>query len=205
LTTLWAPGEVVADNHGLPIHPATPPGEYRVEVGLYDAETGQRLTAPDGATQIWLEPVVVERPAAPAPGAALGMEHSADAKWGALSLVGYDAHRLGFMHQPDEPLRAGDLLHVNLYWRAEAQPDGDWQLALSLVDSGGHEWTGITAEPVGGYPTGRWQAGDVWRGQFTLPIPADTPPGSYRLQVRPVAPGGPALEPFLSQPVRVGP
>ncbi len=42
-TTLWEPGQVVRDNYGLPIHPATPPGSYRVYVGLYDGETARLL------------------------------------------------------------------------------------------------------------------------------------------------------------------
>ncbi|MGD8398686.1 MAG: glycosyltransferase family 39 protein, partial [Anaerolineae bacterium] len=74
LTTLWPPGEAIRDNYGVPIHPATPPGEHRVEVGMYDVETGRRLLTPDGASQVWLEPVSVARPPAPAAPAALGME-----------------------------------------------------------------------------------------------------------------------------------
>jgi hypothetical protein len=42
-TTKWQPGEVVVDGHVLPIDPATPPGEYPLLVGLYDAMTGERV------------------------------------------------------------------------------------------------------------------------------------------------------------------
>jgi mannosyltransferase len=205
LTTLWTPGEVVADNHGLPIHPATPPGEYRVEVGLYNPDTGQRLTTPDGEGQVWLEPLAVERPPVPAPMAALGIQHAEGAEFGELTLLGYDAYRLGFAPQADAPLRPGDVLHVNLYWQAESQPSGDWQLAMDLVDREGQEWTGIVADPVGSYPTSRWQAGDVWRGQFNLTVPGHASPGPYRLRVQPVAPDGRPSEPFLSRPLSVEP
>ncbi|NIV31391.1 MAG: hypothetical protein GWN58_18420, partial [Anaerolineae bacterium] len=94
LTDGWSPGEVIIDNYGLPIHPATPPGEYRVEVGMYDPETGQRLLAPGEQGQIWLEPLTVERPSSPAPIAALGMHHAAGAEFGELALLGYDAYKL---------------------------------------------------------------------------------------------------------------
>ena len=45
----WQPGEVVVDNHGLLIPPGTPPGTYRRIIGLYDAETMERLRLPDGS------------------------------------------------------------------------------------------------------------------------------------------------------------
>ena len=205
LTNLWQPGEVVADNHGLPIHPATPPGEYRVEVGMYDPETGRRLVTEAGDSQVWLEPLAIERPPAPAPTAALGMQHAGGAGFGELALLGYDAFSLGFAHQPEVPLRPGDVLHVNLYWRAEAQPSGDWQVTLDLVDSEGTSWASIAGEPVGGYATSKWQAGDLWRGQFNLPLPSGTPPGRLWLVVWPVVPDGSQPEPFQSEPFTVAP
>ena len=205
LTTLWPPGEPIVDNYGLPVHPATAPGTYRVEVGLYDPQTGQRLTTPDGESQVWLEPLQVERPATPAPLAALGIQHPADARFAELTLLGYDLHRLGFAPQPDVGLRPGDTAHIALYWRAEAQPGGDWRLALDLLDEVGQERAGINAEPVGGYATSLWQPGGVWRGQFNLVIPVDAPAGCYRLRVQLVGPDGTPGDEFLLEPFEVEP
>jgi hypothetical protein len=42
-TTGWVKGEVIADKYEFTVRPDAPPGEYLVEVGLYDAQTGQRL------------------------------------------------------------------------------------------------------------------------------------------------------------------
>jgi len=204
LTPLWEPGEPVIDYWGVPIHPATPPGRYRVEVGMYNPETGQRLLTTDGEGQIWLEPLVVERPLAAAPTAALGMQHEAGADLGGLVLLGYDLYRLGMEHQLDAPLRPGDLLHVNLYWTTGQPLSGDWGVEIAVVDAGARVQVQISGQPVGGYPTGQWQAGDLWRGQFTLPLPADLPSGRYRLQIGAVAPGGDMLYEFLSEPFRVG-
>jgi len=202
-TTLWEPGQVVRDNHGLPIHPATPPGSYRVEVGLYDAETGQRLLTPGGEGQVWLEPLLVERPQAPAPVAALGMMQAVAADFGPLLLLGYDAHRLGFAHEPQAPLHPGDVLHTNLYWQAQAALGGDWQVVLRLVGPGGQAVANATAAPAGAFPTSLWQVGDVWRGQFDLPLPGSAPTGRYQLQVRLLAPDGSEQEPFLIEPLIV--
>ncbi|MEW5956743.1 MAG: hypothetical protein AB1801_03395 [Chloroflexota bacterium] len=48
-TTGWLPGEYLADEYAVPLAPDAPPGDYRLEIGLYDAETGRRLavTPPD--------------------------------------------------------------------------------------------------------------------------------------------------------------
>jgi 4-amino-4-deoxy-L-arabinose transferase-like glycosyltransferase len=46
-TSYWDPGEVVRDEHEVLIDPATPPGVYRLEVGMYLLATGERLPYTD--------------------------------------------------------------------------------------------------------------------------------------------------------------
>jgi hypothetical protein len=48
-TTRWRPGEVVVDPYAIVLPADLPPGEYAVEVGLYLAETGQRLGVSPGS------------------------------------------------------------------------------------------------------------------------------------------------------------
>jgi hypothetical protein len=50
-TTGWRAGEVIVDEHTIPIAADAPPGAYRIEVGLYDPISGARLAVvgPDGA------------------------------------------------------------------------------------------------------------------------------------------------------------
>jgi mannosyltransferase len=211
LTTLWEPGQTIVDNYGLPVHPATPPGGYRVEIGMYNAETGQRLRVVQGsgegielgADQVWLDPLAVLRPASPFPISALAIQHRADAQFGQLALLGYDVYRLGSAHQPEATFHPGQILHVNLYWRAEGQPLDDWGVDIDLVDSQGNVQAAVTGEPALGYPTSQWQPGDVWRGQFNLALPADAPAGAYRLHIRPTSPAGVEPAPFESEPIRV--
>ncbi|NLV74052.1 MAG: hypothetical protein GXY52_05150 [Chloroflexi bacterium] len=49
-TNAWEPEQVVRDAYYLTIPPDTPPGNYRVLVGMYELESGTRLpiTGPDG-------------------------------------------------------------------------------------------------------------------------------------------------------------
>jgi 4-amino-4-deoxy-L-arabinose transferase-like glycosyltransferase len=42
-TSFWDVGEAVRDDYGFDIDPAAPSGEYRIEVGMYLLDTGQRL------------------------------------------------------------------------------------------------------------------------------------------------------------------
>jgi mannosyltransferase len=42
-TSAWLPGEYVVDRYPLKVPPGTPPGNLTLEVGLYDADSGQRL------------------------------------------------------------------------------------------------------------------------------------------------------------------
>jgi len=42
-TSTWEPGQTIGDEYELVIHPDTPPDVYDVEIGLYLAETGDRL------------------------------------------------------------------------------------------------------------------------------------------------------------------
>ena len=203
LTTLWSPGSPVADHLGVPLHPATPPGTYRVEVGMYDAETGRRLVARDGATQVWLKPLEVTRPAAPAPATVLGRQVAKGADFGALRLLSYDIYKLGSSAGIGEPLHPGDVLHLDLYWQADEPPGCDWSVWIGLLDGGGAEVGGSAAMPATGFPTSLWQTGDIWRGQADIPLPQDARPGRYRLRVLPSAPGGTPAEPFLTDMVPI--
>ena len=42
-THWWEPGEVIADQHAIPLPADLPLGDYRVRTGLYWPDTGERL------------------------------------------------------------------------------------------------------------------------------------------------------------------
>jgi mannosyltransferase len=183
-TTTWQPGEEVLDNHGLLIPPGTPPGSYRRIVGMYDAETLERLKLPDGSDSISLPPINVQRAKSPPPLDALEVQYRQRFDFGAISLMGHNRYKRGFGHAPETPLTPGDLLHVTFYWRANVSPRADWWFALSLSDKTGAEVTTLTAPLVSEtYLTTLWQQDEIVRGEHDLLIPADLEPDSYRLSL----------------------
>ncbi|HLH71806.1 MAG TPA: hypothetical protein VKX96_00880, partial [Chloroflexota bacterium] len=61
-TTTWAPGETIVDRHTLVVQPNAPAGAVQLEVGLYDAATGQRLKTTDGQDRVLLDTTItIER------------------------------------------------------------------------------------------------------------------------------------------------
>jgi 4-amino-4-deoxy-L-arabinose transferase-like glycosyltransferase len=58
-TTLWQPGEFVADTYSIVLPADFPPGDYGLEVGLYLAETGTRLATLDNSDHVVLGQVSI--------------------------------------------------------------------------------------------------------------------------------------------------
>ncbi len=61
-TSLWQPGQPVADDYAFRLDPAAPAGEYRLLAGMYNPATGERLaiTAGPGQGQDFVEVAVVK-------------------------------------------------------------------------------------------------------------------------------------------------
>ncbi|MFQ6001473.1 MAG: glycosyltransferase family 39 protein [Anaerolineae bacterium] len=185
ITTTWREGETIADNHGVLILPGTPPGKYRVEMGMYSLRSGERLPTKEGEAQdnrILLLPIRVLKPKTPPPLEALQMGHQLEIDFGPLRLLGYNLSKLGF--DPQAPLYPGDTLHLTLFWRAREKPESEIALTIELTDSRGESVTRRETSPVeGGYPPTAWEQGEIVRDQHYLLIPS-SPPGRYRLLLR---------------------
>jgi hypothetical protein len=58
----WNTNEIINDNRAVWIKPGTPPGQYDIYIGLYDANTGERLKLPDGSDRLKIgEITIVEK------------------------------------------------------------------------------------------------------------------------------------------------
>lgn len=198
ITTIWQPGQVIADNYGVIIRPGTPPGSYRLQVGMYELDSGRRLLA-NSEDKVVLQPIEVLRPEEPPPLAVLDIQHRKEIGYGKLALLGYDLHKLGWEHQPEAPLYPGDVLHLSLYWKALRTPEVEFRLNLKLMDRKEDIWWAAEGtQPAGqGYPTTQWRESEVVRGQFHIVLPAEAPPGRYRVWAQLVPEGGKPLQPPL--------
>ena len=206
ITTGWPTGETVADNYGVLIRPGTPPGEHRIVMGMYSAISGQRLIASEGGQDrgdhLLLDSISVLRPRRPPSPTALKMQHEVGIEYDDLTLLGYNLYKLGYEHQPTEPLHPGDVVHLDIYWRAFRVPQYDWQWTLQLLDGEGNILVTQQAGPARvDYPVTDWKVGEIVRGQYDVFIPPEAPTGSYRLKGRLARlPGGQALRsPWVSQ------
>ena len=175
----WPPGETVADHHGVPVAPGTPPRPVRLIAGLYDAATGIRLPLLSGADFVELGTIRIAKNRTPLPLGAFQMAH----RLGDPPLLGYDLHKRGFSWQPDAPLHPGDLLHLNLYWQKMPNYQAD-TLTIQVVDEGGSEVTGWQG-PIAGidYPLEAWAMAEIVRAQFDLSL-GDASPGAHTIRLQ---------------------
>ncbi len=186
----WTAGETIADNHGLLVQPGSPPGPHTLRIGLYSAVDGQRLAVstsgrPAGDVLV-LDSVAVLAPAAPPPVGALDIQHALAARWGGLSLVGYNLERLGAEHGSELALRAGDVASLVLFWqRQEGTAPGDRWVASLRDGRGGSAWEMPWRVVGGDYSPAEWAPGELVRDVQVLPLPADLAAGTYGLYLAP--------------------
>jgi 4-amino-4-deoxy-L-arabinose transferase-like glycosyltransferase len=93
-----------------------------------------------------------------------------------VELLGYAVDR--------STLRAGESLHVTLYWRALRTLDRDYTVFTHLLDASGVQRGGRDHPPVAGtYPTSLWIEGEVVVDAYDIPLDADAPAGPYTLEI----------------------
>jgi hypothetical protein len=84
----------------------------------------------------------------------------------------------------DESVRAGDVLHLDLYWQASTAVAEDYQVFVHLLDENGQRWAQKDGPPLlGARPTSSWQPGERLTDRRGLLLPLDMPSGSYHLRV----------------------
>lgn len=182
-SSAWQPGQQAGTRAAIALPAGMAPGSYRLIAGLYDPQSGARLPV-GGGDFVELGAVQVER--APQPGAVdltpLRFRPAHD--FGEVALAGFDRYPQGRPGEPSAPLAPGAALDMLFLWRATQQPTADWALTVRLLDADGAE-VAATTGPLAGprNPASQWAAGELARGEHSLPLPADLPAGRYRLQV----------------------
>lgn len=193
------PPEVTSDNPDMLIHKSTAPFIYTL------AQTRQRLfvLSSSGPFLPWsVRPVerfmaahyyplreITTGPqvrlieyntsSAPDPYAMLGPQHLTDLTYGDhIRLIGYELPQ-GTTYVP------GEAVPLSLYWQTDAPLDESYKVAWFVRDAnGGPLAQGWDVEPGAGLlPTNTWRPNVPLWDNRALRLPADTPPGDYRLWV----------------------
>ena len=191
-TMMWRPEAPVRGRIALDVPAGVPPGDYDLELVVYDYATTRDLTV-IGADGRPTEPraLVGTVTVAPPPGAgdprALDLATRTDVRLGGLRLVG---STLGLTK-----VRPGARLDVVLGWQALGATRRDERAVLSIVGADGRA-VELSSQAPGGerHASGAWVEGEVALDRRTLLLPADLAagPATLRVRVEPLGGGNPA-------------
>jgi hypothetical protein len=181
----WKPELYVRDEHRLELPDEIPPIAYELRVGLYDRETGQRLSIlpgqgeSQGGDTIFLQKVYV----LPAQTSFRSMIQSRQSYHlgESIELLGYSVES-----EPvaDDRIQPGQTVTVTLFWQALEPVGGDYTVFVQLLDEAGQVADQHDGPPVNGrYPTHGWLPGQVVEDKTVLALAPDLPNGEYRIAV----------------------
>ncbi len=176
-TRMWEPGLYAQDSHYIEPLPGTPPGVYTLSLILFDRETlaPSRVLVENGRPgppALSLGTITVTHPSRSPTPDEMAMQHRLNADLGALTLVGVDVDRT--------EAAPGDPFLATFYWLADETPAGDLTARLALLAADGSTAATFDLPPTSAaHPTTAWQAGDFWRGQHVLNLPARLENGDY--------------------------
>jgi hypothetical protein len=172
----WNPGFYLRDEYKLPIDPATPPGTYHLEVGLYDFETGHnygvaksigRLTLTAPQQRLTPTDLKIDSPSS------LPVNDF-------FNLVGHDFF--------DLKLPPGAEIRGKIFWQAEKTPPVDYELEFAFVNDNGEKFV-VGRQPLSpSFPPTRWRNSEVMGAAYSFRIPAFAPPGTYPVVVTVIDP-----------------
>jgi hypothetical protein len=173
----WREGEILYETGNLPLPPALPPGEYRLEIGIYtDAPA---VSA--GELPFVLDPEEARVIVQSAPGAVKalpgGFEPINQPLGESLTLLGAEV--------PAQTIPTEGTVPVEVYWRIEQPLRADTDMHVGLVDSTGvaHQaWFNLTLAETFNPTLTIWQPGDLIHTRWNLELLPQAEAGVYLLQ-----------------------
>ena len=174
---LWEPDIRYSDRWAMTLPETLTPGRYRLEIGLYHLETGDRLPPTQGPGRLPADTLILDflnipdGQATHPPDALLSAELG-----GAIRLQGISPDLSAITVHP------GDDLALTLHWQAITPTAEAYTLFVHLVDERGTIIAQYDGEPQGGfYPTSFWDPGETLEDRIELSLPADSVPGTYKV------------------------
>jgi hypothetical protein len=176
-TSQWQAGQYLADTIPVPIDPEAAgiaPAELRIEVGLYDLATMERLPIADAEGRPVAIPIIGRLKLASAVTTANEPPIVDHQRFGdAILLKGYNV---------PVNAQAGQPLPIDLYWQALAAPGRDYSVFIHLLDDEGNLVAQQDSPPQQGrYPTSLWAESEHLVDRHMLILPASLASGAYRL------------------------
>jgi len=169
-TDQWPNGAVVLDRYGLTVPQEAPAGEYALALTVRERNSGQAVG--DAVSLMRLRVESVDRRMVVPP-----IQHPLAANLGQqVEFLGYDLDQTR--------VAPGEMLHLTLYWRAQAKMDTSYTVFTHLLDGANQVQSQQDNPPVGGsYPTTLWAPGEVVADEYTLTVDADAPPGEHVIEI----------------------
>ncbi len=182
-TSAWRNKEYIADAYDVPVFVGAMPGEYALQVTLYDPESGHVY----GQTE--LERVQVDPSVRDVPRELLGIDRAVLAPVGGIELSGYSL-------DTSEPYPPGAVVPLTMLWRMPAAATAR-EIEIAITDPFGKPVDSQRAQ-IGGADV---RAGQYVRQELGIQLPAELAAGNYALGV--TVEGGTSL-PFLSNTRQLG-
>ncbi len=195
----WQPGETIIQQVRVPIPPGTPPGDYRLRVGLFDQGTAERAPHLDESGNYAGDAVLIPGAvvfAGPVPDGLPAPPFELDDQ------AAPDLQLLGYERGPSRVF-TGESWGLALWWLASG-PLEPYTATLELLDASGAVSTLLETQPVyDSYPFDAWQTPQFVIDRQDLVIPAAFNPGEYRLQMRLVNVDGDTIYTAVLGPLQV--
>jgi hypothetical protein len=181
-TSEWPVAKTIEQVHDLLLPPGTPPGQYRLSLRVYRADTGEVLSLVNPETgslvsDLALGSVQIEEAVQPVRPTALPTERPRISFGEDLQLVAHTDP--GKVYAPDA------IVHLDLYWKATQKLNKAYQTRIQIVnDRGDVAYEEIAVPGLASVPTSQWPSGHILRDQHNMLLPSGLSKGSYKLQLQ---------------------
>ncbi len=171
----WQPGQVITERFTIPTSPDLPSGAYQLETFWRAADDDDtQLPVYQGGDENVLDRVKLGFVLAPGEAAVAG----------AAPIGARFSEQIILEQAAIGTAAPGEPLAVDLVWQALSQPDGDYTVFVHVLNAAGEIVAAHDSKPVNNrFPTQAFLPGTPVVDRHELALPADLPPGEYRLQV----------------------
>lgn len=177
----WLPGYYLQERRMLNIPPAISPGQYTLDVSVYEPDSGRSLDVINAENnpvdvKASIISVTIERPVSPITIDDIKVEIPMEQDFDSLRLLG--------VNTLPTTAQVGEELAVQWVWEMTRETAADTTVALIWLRD--DEVIASTPElvPVNGFSLVDWRQGDIWRGYHRVYVPGNLESGTYDIAVQ---------------------